>query len=48
MDEVDRQAKRRGLSRSGYFQNLVARDFSAIGKSKVIERAEKKTFVGVG
>lgn len=46
MDEVDRQARRHGLSRSGYFQNLVAQEFSAIGKSKVIERAEVKTFAG--
>ena len=44
MDEVDRQAKRAKVSRSGWIQALVAQELGRLGKAKLLERAEKRTF----
>ena len=44
MDEVDRQAKRAKVSRSGWIQALVAEELGRLGKGKLLERAEKRTF----
>ena len=44
MDEVDRQAKRAKVSRSGWIQKLVAQELTRLGKDRLLERAEKRTF----
>ena len=44
LTEVDRQAKRAGLSRSGWVNSLIAEHLESIGKGKVVEKAEAKTF----
>lgn len=44
MEEVDRQAKRAKVSRSGWIQRLVAVELGRLGKDKLLERAEKRTF----
>ena len=46
MDEVDRQAKRSKVSRSGWVQGLVAQELERLGKRQLVLRAEKRTFRG--
>ena len=46
MDEVDRQAKRAKVSRSAWIQRLVADELGRLGKGKLLERADKKSFKG--
>lgn len=42
--EVDRAAKKAKLSRSAFVNSLIHAHLESLGKSKVLEKAEEKTF----